>query len=159
VSTVDLTPLFKTCYANSQGITLAFVNEHDPIPRSDTDYIRSVVNLYRSRYNLGPVANDDEAAAQQAPALASTESDPKADGKGSPRLWRLPAPLLANLGEIVVLKDANPDGEEVRLNAVSVSPREFSNLLFVRSAVHSRAMYLDNIRTLKGGRFNGAEGW
>jgi len=163
VATPDLTPILKAQPAKLQGMVLAFVNEHDPVPRSDTDYIRSLVDLYRSRFNLKPLADSGKIESPQAPATTIvfnhlTQQQESKDDKFPP-IWPLSAPLLAVAGDIVVLKDSNPNGEEVRLSALLVDPREFSSLLFVRSAVHSRTIYLDNINRIEGGKFNRKEGW
>jgi len=99
----------------------------------------------------------------QAPAttIVSNHSTKQQESKDDkvPPVWPLSAPLLAVAGDIVVLKDSNPNGEEVRLSALLVDRREFSSLLFVRSAVHSRTIYLNNICRIEGGKFNGKEGW
>jgi hypothetical protein len=163
VATPNLTPLLKTQPAELRGMILSFVNEHDLVPRSDTNYIRSLVDLYRSRFNLGPVAEHGKTAGPHV-AAAAVVSDQliQLQEPNSERVlpvWPLPEPHLAIAGDIVVLKDSNPNGEEVKLSALLLDPRDFATLLFVRASVHSRAIYLDNIERIKGGKFNDRDGW
>src|SRR5436190_441497 len=37
------------------GVMLAIVNEYDIVPRADGPYLRSLVDLYRSKYGLPPI--------------------------------------------------------------------------------------------------------
>jgi len=143
---------------------LAFVNEFDPVPRSDNDYIRSLVNLYRSRFQLPAVVDRDGSDKTSRILISAAKSSqleapqkPTSDPDAAPPVWPLPPSHLAVAGEIVVLRDANPDGAEIQVGAVLVSPQEFSNLLFVRSAVHSRAIYLDNIERITRGLLSGGQ--
>lgn len=163
VSTVDLTPFFKDQPAEVCGMALAFVNEHDPVPRSDTDYIRSLIDLYRSRLNTRLAAQNGKIASPKAPNTTSisshSASQPESTDDQILPVWPLSASLLKIAGDIVVLKDSNLHEEEVKVSAVLVAPQDFSALLFVRSAVHSRAIYIDNIGRIKDGRFNGKDEW
>lgn len=163
VATPDLTPILKAQPAELRGMVLSFVNEYDLVPRSDTDYIRSLVDLYRSYFNLGPVAEHGKTANAHAPATAviSNQSIPlrKPNNEDALPIWQLSAPHLEIVGDIVVLKDSNPNGEEVQLSAALVHPSDFATLLFVRASVHSRAIYLDNIERIKSGNLNGKDGW
>jgi hypothetical protein len=147
VTRPDLTPFIT----GTGSLSLAIVNEYDPIPRADNDYIRSLLDLHRSAYGLPKITNEGD---------SQQKEEAKDEAAPAPvPYWTLPPPTFYNLGQLVVLRDANSDQDQLDLRAESVTPEEFSKLLFCKVAVHSRRIYLENVENLKGGMFNGKTSW
>ncbi|KAK3370940.1 hypothetical protein B0T24DRAFT_577929 [Lasiosphaeria ovina] len=142
----------------SVGLLINFVNEYDMVSRSDKAYIRSILDLYRSRYGLPPVANTHlterllrDGGLGNSPSIASiaVHAGPKVGVT-----WPLPAPVFHLVGDIVVLRvcfDA-PEADDVipeaSLKADKVSPDEFGKLLFCDLSVHRRTAYLERLNML-----------
>jgi hypothetical protein len=146
VTRPDITPFI----AGTGSLTLAIVNEYDPIPRADNDYVRSLLDLHRSAYGLPKITN--EGGSQQ-------KEESKEAGTAPVLYWPLPQPTYFSLGRLVVLRDANSDQDLLDLRAESMTSAEFSKLLFCKVAVHSRKVYLENVENLKSGTFNGKTSW
>lgn len=141
------------------GLTLAFVNEYDMVSRADGPYLRSIVDLYRSRYGLAPVSGDSGVMLdQEKPVVSSLAVHASIREKGA---WPLPSPLYHLVGDIVVLRtwlgstDTTDDSSSVAtaiaplsVRAVSVSGDEFSRLLFCDITVHRRRVYLARLDML-----------
>ncbi|KAK0616945.1 Alpha/Beta hydrolase protein [Immersiella caudata] len=131
------------------GLTLAIVNEYDMIPRADGPYLRSVIDLYRSRNGLPLVSAD----ASSLPIVE--DADMKA--------WPLPAPEYSLVGDIIVLRlklmDASASNDDETfsqaetlttptVNAVEVTHEEFSKLLFCDIGTHRRTTYLERMEMM-----------
>ena len=154
--------------AENRGLVLSIVNEYDLVPRVDGAYIRSIVDLYRSIYNLPPIQDDDvqtEQLAFQLPRFSfDTRTRPLEENQEP--LWTLPKPIYWHIGKIVVLKvklvERDRGGsidDELLLSAVTVTPESFAKLLFCNVAVHKRTSYQERMGMLFEGRFNGRGKW
>jgi hypothetical protein len=146
------------------GFVLAFVNEYDIVPRADRPYVRSIVNLYRSRYGLPSVASPGIAPSLEQMEVNSAEtsivleSDGMSQGgKMEMELWALPKPSYHVVGNIIVLQSPHatapsatqgPPAKSVR--AVQVSQSEFQDLLFCDLGVHKRKTYLQRMEMMYG---------
>lgn len=168
----DLTPTLRQISHDRQnpGIMLAIVNEYDVVPRADAAYIRSLVDLYRSRYGLAPIT--DEAFPTPTPEGNQTFDASSLKSNDSKTLyasmrsatsnleWPVPVPEYGIIGEIVVLKmtlesaakGSNGAGDVKRklgldlaaapvLGALKVRPEVLARCLFCDVAVHRRAHY------------------
>jgi hypothetical protein len=146
------------------GLILAFVNEYDIVPRADRSYVRSIVDLYRSRYGLGSVTTPSSMTSLPKPTSSEAALQSETDSLSNSvmdKIWPLPQPTYRVVGEIVILQstalsksiDLDPSAKTVR--AVKVSSGEFSNLLFCDLGVHKRRIYLQRLELLTsshGGR-------
>ncbi|KAK3387878.1 hypothetical protein B0H63DRAFT_471070 [Podospora didyma] len=153
------------------GLLMAFVNEYDMISRSDKAYLRSIVDLYRSKYGLPPVASpllDHQKLAETGGSLShigttgpSISSIAVHAGLKAGGVWPLPPPVFHLLGDIIVLRICfdSPEMKEDSDDAVSpepllktdkVSPDEFCKLLFCDISVHRRTAYLERLNMLVG---------
>ena len=154
-----LTDWFVGYHSDSQGLKqpLAFVNERDLVPRVDSDYVRSLLELYRISKGYspsqkgGPIKQGEHS---HAPKRRLGEDTPElqtlsgADSVGgATREWLLPKPNFYNFGKIIVSRNATPD-DDFTLRPVSVHPDEFSKLLFCDVRVHSRRTYVENAEAL-----------
>ncbi|KAK0640825.1 Alpha/Beta hydrolase protein [Cercophora newfieldiana] len=134
------------------GLTLSIVNEYDMISRADGSYLRSIIDLYRSRSGLPPVSAD---------APATTALD---DMDTSEKAWPLPPPEYNLVGDIVVLRlrlidtPSTNDDETFSqaetltapvVRAVEVTPEEFSKLLFCDIGTHRRTAYLERMEMMR----------
>jgi hypothetical protein len=149
---------------------LSVVNEFDLVPRADGPYVRSLVDLYRSVYNLPPLQDDAAREQQQQQVSAAAVQLPRfsfdvgrVDGQAS--VWALPKPVYWHVGQLVVFKvelaEKMGSGKEddLVLRAVTVGPERFGGLLFCNVAVHRRVCYQERVGMLLEGRFNGRETW
>ena len=140
-------------HTENRGLVLSVVNEYDLVPRTDAAYIRSLVDLYRSIYNLPPIQYEDAQKTQHAPNMDSW-SISSSEITDIP-CWSLPDPDFWHIGQLVLLKMSFPDlddddtlNDELLLNAFQVTPEDYAGLLFCRTTVHSRATYEDRIKLL-----------
>jgi hypothetical protein len=146
------------------GITVAIVNEYDLVSRIDQSYIRSLVDLYRSLFQLNPIPDDESTKSDTSSTLAESSLDSEGSLLQKAKMWNLPKPAFWLLGEIVLLRI---EAVEVRAdNAVAwptvtmqrilmpftVEPEEFARLVFCRVAVHRRVEYEKRIEMLLGGQ-------
>lgn len=149
VTTLDVTKLAKSL--SKVGLVLSFVNEFDMIPRADHDYIRSLLDLYRSSHGLQPIGQ--EAPSDMEPDQASLD-------------WQLPLPKYHIIGDILLLRnipqripdprndidsDAATQTDQCQL-CVKLSAREFSKLLFCDLSVHKGRIYLERVQALTGNK-------
>lgn len=140
------------------GSMLAFVNEYDIVPRADTPYVRSVIDLYRSKYepshmadrgglNEGQVTPDDI-------KVASSETENVLPS------WSLPQPTFYPVGDIIISKSIMQDAavstdtaSELTIRPTltyklfNVSQGAFGKLLFCGLGVHKRKVYLERVRS------------
>ena len=138
----------------ARGLVLSVVNEYDLVPRTDAAYIRSLVDLYRSIYNLPPMQRENTHQKQQDLQTVDSLSIPASKKPDVPS-WTLPAPDFWHVGQLVLLKISVPDfsdddalNDELQLDAYKLTPEEFSKLLFCRTLIHSRATYGERIQLL-----------
>jgi len=172
-------------FARTTGLVLSVVNEYDLVPRADGPYVRSLVDLYRSFYNLPPIQDDavqqqqqhDHAAATYLPRFSFDTRDteqPEASHEHSGAqvsVWPLPKPEYWHVGKLVVFKvqlkespagnvESSGGGDDgLVLRAVAVGPERFATLLFCNVGVHRRICYQERVDMLLEGRFNGKGGW
>ncbi|KAH0561982.1 hypothetical protein GP486_003311 [Trichoglossum hirsutum] len=159
--------------AANRGLVLSIVNEYDLVPRADNDYVRSLVDLYRSIYSLPPIQDRPEQdPTPRLPRLSfdTRNANPAPDPRPS---WPLPSPEYFHIGQIVVFKvklaepaadggaggGAASDADDLVLRAVTVAPNHFARLLFGSVSVHGRVCYRERVKMLLEGRFNGRESW
>jgi hypothetical protein len=131
---------------------LAIVNEGDLVSRTDGPYIRSVVDLYRSKFNLPPLKAISPASHL---ARRDIQGTSKAE-KG--RTWDLPEPMHHLVGQIVLLAlDDETTLIDLRrtstglLKGVRIRPEEFSKLLFCDVEVHRRRSYIQRLEMIRDG--------
>lgn len=142
VTADDITPLVKKL--PQAWMVLSFVNELDMVTRADDAYIHSVLNLYRARFNLPPVARG-----------AGQESTEPAPAPGIDVEWPLPPPSFYAVGDILLLRKNFPSLAP-HLTAlfkeppgcVKLSLSEFGRLLFCDISVHKRKNYVERVRRL-----------
>ena len=150
------TPRGQNC-----GFVISFVNEFDLVPRADGAYVRSLVDLYRSLYDLPPIQAE---ASNNQPRSTFSSSDStlvngsiKSSNSTASRSWTLPKPDLWHAGDLVLLKlelsteediSKNHGGNGLALHAIELSHEDFSKLLFCQVAVHSRGCYHERVRML-----------
>lgn len=114
-----LTPLsvVTTGLDESKGMTLNMVNYGDIVPRTEKNYIRSLLALYRER----------------------TEH-PSGDW------WDFGRPTTFNYGQIVILQDTSEDGEDgARVHAYRLSQDLWQTLAFGSVRAHPMAVYLEAV--------------
>lgn len=154
----------------------AFVNEYDLVPRADRPYIRSLLDLYRSRHGLPsltptPSAEEPMRIPKQdcyKPALTGLVDGANL-GLGVDSSWPLPEPAYHLIGSIVILQQhidmseiINDDESDSRtLPAMSTRPsvisaKDFGNLLFCDIGVHKRRIYLERLEMMATGKLRGA---
>lgn len=132
---------------------LSFVNEYDMVTRADRPYLRSIVDLYRSKYGLPSVGLEKK---HQWP-IPELDPNVKSVIDGRPD-WSLPSPFYSLVGDIVVLQsclnsssvthDAASDASTIvspSLRAIRISETAFGKLLFCEVGVHKRRVYLDRM--------------
>lgn len=158
------------------GLSLNIINEYDLVSRVDRSYIRTLVDLYRSIYDLPPIQDPDIQTTRAAPgAWISPNNDSKDEGKTrreqTGKYWIVPKPLYRHVGKRVVLKlgiipteDGNHESRDkptsqLALSASCIPDEEFAKLLFCRVTVHSRVCYQERIALITEGHFNGKNGW
>lgn len=127
VTSQPLTAYLNSLIAEQEypGIALAIVNEHDPIPRADSDYVKSIIALSNEYGALG--------------LSGSAAID---------RPWVLPTPHLYILGNIMVLKE-DDHADELEVKMYSVEVEDFSQLLFCDRLTHKKIEYLERIQSLR----------
>ncbi|KAM7215862.1 Alpha/Beta hydrolase fold [Rhypophila decipiens] len=133
-------------------LVLSIVNEYDIVCRADAPYLRSLVDLYRSGHGLPPIAVSNDNRETSLPQ----ETDRK-------ETWPLPLPTYHLVGDIIVLQlrlmdtpsrhddDAFSQASTVLspvVDAIEVTPGEFSKLLFCDIGTHRRAAYLERVQML-----------
>ena len=159
----DLTFFIKDAHPNAQhcGLLLAFANEKDVVSRVDNDYVRSILDIYRISCGDPPLMKKNASDTQvpqvekenQPPQPRETgmEPDGKLDTSEIPTpFWDLPEPNYYNLGEIIVFRNANPNGDDFELRPVSVEPEKFCKLVYCDIGVHSKLIYVQNVEDLLG---------
>ncbi|KAL6400978.1 hypothetical protein AUP68_16698 [Ilyonectria robusta] len=142
VTADDITPLVKKL--PQVGMVLSFVNELDMVTRADNAYIHSVLNLYRARFNLPPVAR-----------VASQVSTEPAPAPGIDVEWPLPPPSFYPVGDILLLRKNFPTLAphltglfKEPPGCVKLSSSEFGRLLFCDISVHKRKHYVERVKRL-----------
>ncbi|KAH0558381.1 hypothetical protein GP486_004959 [Trichoglossum hirsutum] len=158
--------------APNLGLVLAIVNEYDLVSRADQLYVRSLVDLYRSLFQLPPIKDDKSGETGTTPSSTQEGSDLEASRpQVAKRSWDLPAPEIWLVGEVVLLRteivetQAN-DGQgkptvdmKRALKVFAVAPEEFAKLLFCRISVHRRNEYHKRVGLIESGQFNAQNGW
>ncbi|KAF8459250.1 Alpha/Beta hydrolase protein, partial [Kalaharituber pfeilii] len=155
VTSPDITPLLLRSKVH-RGTFLAICNEYDPVPRADSEYIRSLLDLHRSAYGLPPLPEPNKATSSTAISQCMDSIRRRVTSTGE---WILPTPVLHPLGRLIILKDRNADGDGMDLYTYEVKGERFEKLLFVKVAAHRRGVYLENVERVRKGSINGWEGW
>lgn len=135
------------------SFAVAFANEHDLVTRSDSSYISSIIDLYRSRYGLPSAATDGQTTSPSpAPMLEKATA--------THGMWTLPPPAYYLVGEIIILRkqmsfstvvpDDASDAPTISasLEAIKLSPEIFSQVLFCEVSAHKRRFYLERMGML-----------
>lgn len=149
---------------------MAIVNEYDPVTRADTDYVHSLLELHQSGLLLQPARESElqhgststsNSSDSEKAAIEALREDEEGETTKTPpqKVWKLPKPLMFNVGELMVLKDSNSDEDGLNLSAIPVTAEEFSQFLFCKIEAHRRKAYLRTVGELRAGRFNGKNGW
>lgn len=157
------------------GLSLNIINEYDLVSRVDRSYIRTLVDLYRSIYDLPPIQDLDTQTTTATPEAWIFSNDGKnrgeALGEQTGKYWVVPKSIYRHVGKRVVLKLGvipRQDGKykngdnskgQLALSALCIPNEEFAKLLFCRVTVHSRVCYQERIALITEGRFNGGNGW
>lgn len=155
--------------AAEDGLLLNIINEYDLVSRVDRPYIRTLVDLYRSIYQLPPIQDSNS----QTTGLTDNGSTHKGEtwGDRDRKYWIVPKPEYYHIGKRVVLKlgivpdqwsnheDSDDPKGQLSLSASCISAEEFAKLLFCRINVHSRACYEERVALIRESRFNGKSGW
>lgn len=142
------------------GLSLNIINEYDLVSRVDRSYVRTLVDLYRSIYDLPPIQGPDfQTTTDDLEKLASNYN------RNNGTYWAIPKPVYRHIGKRVVLQfgisptfDTSGVGQ-LALSALYVPGEQFAKLLFCRITVHSRLCYQERIEFITEGRFNGKYGW
>ena len=157
--------------SHGKPLVLHIINEFDVVTRADRNYLLSLVNLYRSIYQMPSVR---EANALDDGTLHDTKSiaayHPSSDNGSTDGVWETPSATYSHVGERVVLHmhvcDESSSGEsdghladKLELKAYKVEARAFQKLLFCRVSVHRRIEYQNRIHLIAHGYFNSITGW
>lgn len=103
--------------ANEGSIFLALINEGDPIPRCDKDYVNSLLRLF-----VSPM--------------------PKVMAK-----WSLPKPLIYNAGEIVLIpKDVETDGSTLFVKPNETGDGSLGEVVMGNPKCHKMDLYLKRLK-------------
>jgi hypothetical protein len=157
------------------------VDEYDLVSRTDGAYIPSLVDLYRSIYNLPPIQDDSLSQFSQESeiSLPRFSFEKREIVEKIQRVkWPLPKPVYWHIGKIVVFRTEivvfrteivvfrteivegeDDDDEELMMSAFEVGREEFGHVLWCNCAVHKRVRYRERVDLLEKGRFNGRTGW
>jgi hypothetical protein len=132
------------------------------------EYIRSLVDLYRSIYKLPPIQEDSLSQfSQQSDVSLPRFSFEKSQlvEKHERMKWPLPKPVYWHIGSLVVFRteiiegDDDDEDDELLMSAVTVGKEVFGDLLWCNCAVHKRVRYQERVDMLREGRYNGDSGW
>lgn len=163
----------------NRGFNLAFVNEFDMVCRVDHSYLRSLIDLFRSVYGLGPGMNNEIIRQEKKPGTPNTEDTqcvlpplnfPNVDQKAAvkpteDRPWNLPIPDYHTFGDLVLLRKEHNTRVESKqrsskeLRALSIRAQDLEKLLYCGIKIHSRAHYEDRMESVLQGKFNYKNGW
>ncbi|KAK5988537.1 hypothetical protein PT974_10020 [Cladobotryum mycophilum] len=158
----NLTPVLMKF--SNVGWAYAFVNEYDMVPRADQPYIRSLVDLYRSRHGLPclhmPSDPDVQQSSEHDVAKCNVVGDETMERK---KHWPLPAAAYQLVGDIIILQqrldtallsDASSDTATITpmpLKLHKISTDAFANLLFCDVGAHKRRVYLQRMELMATG--------
>ena len=147
------------------GLMLNIINEFDLVTRADSPYVLSLVNLYRSIYQLPPV--EEATVLNEGGMQGAVSTEPQPTSETSERgIWILPSAVYGHVGARAVLQmrinegdSSDENGEnladELVLKAFKVDAEAFGKLLFSRITVHSRHCYRERVRKIAEGQYNG----
>ncbi|KAF8536089.1 hypothetical protein BDD12DRAFT_808054 [Trichophaea hybrida] len=145
VTSLSITPLLNALESQQvqRGLCLAIVNEGDTVARVDKLYVRALVDIYRAACEL-PRLSD---AAGYGPS------------ESADNIWTLPQPCMFHIGNILLIRDACYNNDNVDLRVIHMDESTFGELLSCNTAMHSRDMYSDSVDTIFQGKINGRNGW
>ncbi|KAH7128564.1 Alpha/Beta hydrolase protein [Dendryphion nanum] len=157
-------------FRNQHGPNIAFVNEFDLVPRADQTYIRSLIDIYRSLYNLEPLMVDairkdnekvDEHSYVLPPLIFGDKNNIEAISKlNQGRCWQLPQAEYNIIGDLVLLRKVREEGNVRQiLLAQSISLLDYQSLVYCGIETHSRTHYGERIHLLQKGKFNHNTSW
>ncbi|KAH8665134.1 Alpha/Beta hydrolase protein [Tricladium varicosporioides] len=102
---------------NERAIFLAFINEGDPIPRCDREYVNSLLRLF-----VTPM--------------------PKVETK-----WPLPDPVIYNAGEIILIpRDTENDGSTIFVKPNDTGDGSLAEVVMGNPKCHKMDLYLKKLR-------------
>ena len=133
-----------------KGLLLSFINEGDPIPRTDEDFVNVLLKL------LSESSSDDPVSPQDGKSQGFFRSRSQRNRSGSAK--QFPHLSLFGLGELVLIRDANADAdgdEEQDLRLCSLRPQELEKFLFANFMAHHKDAYVEHIAAIAKGEFNG----
>lgn len=157
--------------SDRRTLVLNFINEFDVVTRADSNYILSLVNLYRSIYQLPSVSEVnalDDGMLQDTKSITAYHLS--SDNESNGGFWEVPSATYSHVGELVVLHmhmcDDTSSGEsdgyladKLELKAYKMEAPAFQKLLFCRVSVHRRIEYRKRISLITRGYFNSLTGW
>lgn len=140
------------------GSVLAFVNEYDIVPRADTPYVKSVIDLYRSKYELSSI--NDRGGVEEGQVAPDGFKITTSETEKVLPLWSLPQSTCYPVGDIIISKGIMQDAVATTDTASELTmqptvtykmfkvPHEvFGKLLFCGLGVHKRKVYLERVRS------------
>jgi len=115
---VSLLPLTRPSDSSlRKSIFLSFINEGDPVPRADKDYVRSLLELYSTpapdnscsiKETLTPFVSSFGGKSGSSLAVNKIRPNPKKSQSypppSVPPLWPVPESTLSNAGRLVLLR-------------------------------------------------------
>ena len=144
VTSPCLTPIVNQCHSiqNEPGIVVAVVNEQDPIPRAEKNYLLSLLEIYQDDEHPNPPSSGQTHIIEAEPIKVTSKH------------WEssLP-PTMHPMGNIIILKNRNMSEEDLDLCAGQLSLEAFERLLFCDARKHRKAMYLARIEKMRVGQY------
>jgi Lipase (class 3) len=157
----DILPTFYSFPPDliGKGLMLAIINEGDPVPRSCETYVNKVL-LQLLRKDVD--GHDSSMTKNPSKTIGSLLSGRSRKIAAAKQRYSLPVLDLYALGDLVVLRDRNADGEagvEEDLHAAVLRKQDLEKLLFANFFAHQKDEYVDVAGKLAKGEFNGRRGW
>ena len=162
---VSLLPLQKpTSRRHRKSLFLAFVNEGDPVPRADKEYVKSLLDLYSSpaplpmpSYPIRPAGKHNFSTTALVPFANPKQPRPTPHHAASapplptPTLiWTVPPSTLSIAGRVVLLRGNNQSskGEETKVRAHLTNDEELRGVVFGDPVMHMMRVYERRIERL-----------
>ena len=155
---ISLLPLAKpSALRYKKSLFMSFINEGDPVPRSDKAYVRSLLNLYAS-----PAPGSKCIASSPALKPCKRKAKPKKP-TGQPNnalsasippvqapVWRVPAGALSNAGRLIVLRENGDSatGVEDDVKAEITCDQELRGVVFGNPVMHMMKVYARRVEIL-----------
>ena len=157
--------------SREKTLMLNIINEFDVVTRADSNYILTLVNLYRSIYQMPLVRGvnaPDDGRVQDTKSIAAHHLN--SDNESIGNSWAIPRATYSHVGELAIFHmhvcDDTGSGEsddnladKLELRAYKVEAQAFSKLLYCRVSVHRRIEYRKRIDMIVRGYFNDLICW